>query len=476
MPNFDNSLIEWLGFSHIINSEFFNDSVARQLMSSKFPIGVETMYKPVFIISVFYLFIFLYSCSPVNYPSLGKQKAIVIENKIENSNTDDKNDSNTSGEKLESKTPIFEDRFFNTKIQKKIFFISSSKENKDIIEQFINVIELAVYKKEFSNLEFEIKHYDNHFELINFLNETKKEGKIFIGPLNSRDTEIVNSYCDEGAIFFSFSSQRNLANKCTYLVNFFLENELREVFNFFPENSKVAILYPENNYGYSVNNIIDEIAEESKSILVNRASYSEDMHNVREAIKELGKYELRKYELNRQKKLLAIKNDEQSKKRLQKLERFKTTKDLDFTHIIIADYGIRLLQVAPLLPYYDIDPNQVMFVGTGAWDDEAFFYEPSLQGSIFPGIEKAKRKDLFDSYLEIYENKLLRISTLPYDLIGLISYSIDKDLSLYELFNLLNSENSIFAGVDGGFYFKENIIERDLDILQITNGSAKKIN
>ena len=35
---------------------------------------------------------------------------------------------------------------------------------------------------------------------------------------------------------------------------------------------------------------------------------------------------------------------------------------------------------------------------------------------------------------------------------------------------------SRFSGIDGGFYFKENIIERDLDILEISNGFAKKIN
>ena len=39
-----------------------------------------------------------------------------------------------------------------------------------------------------------------------------------------------------------------------------------------------------------------------------------------------------------------------NQKRLKKLERFKTTSDYDFTHILIADYGLNLLQVAPLLP------------------------------------------------------------------------------------------------------------------------------
>ena len=72
-----------------------------------------------------------------------------------------------------------------------------------------------------------------------------------------------------------------------------------------PENSKVAIVYPENAYGYKINELVDSVSERSKSVIINRASYKENLENVRTAIKELGKYELRKYELNRQKKILA---------------------------------------------------------------------------------------------------------------------------------------------------------------------------
>ena len=63
--------------------------------------------------------------------------------------------------------------------------------------------------------------------------------------------------------------------------------------------SKVALLYPENNYGYNINLLIDEVINNSNTVLVNRASYKKDLSNVRDAIKELGKYELRKYELER---------------------------------------------------------------------------------------------------------------------------------------------------------------------------------
>ena len=79
-------------------------------------------------------------------------------------------------------------------------------------------------------------------------------------------------------------------------------------------------------------------------------------------------------------------------------------------------------------------------------------------------------------FSEIYDEKLLRISTLPYDLVGLINYIYTSELSFNQTLELLNNSNTKFDGIDGKFYFKSNMIERDLDILQITNGVATKIN
>ena len=49
-------------------------------------------------------------------------------------------------------------------------------------------------------------------------------------------------------------------------------------------------------------------------------------------------------------------------------------------------------------------------------------------------------------------------------------------LSLYDFYNLLNNSNVKFDGVDGNFYFNNNLIERELKILQINNGEALQIN
>ena len=107
--------------------------------------------------------------------------------------------------------------------------------------------------------------------------------------------------CSKGVLFFSFASNRKYAGECIYLINFFPEDDLITLFESFDSNSKIALLYPENSYGYYINSIIDPIATNSNSIIINRASYKEDLTNARNAIKELSKYELRKYELRKTK-------------------------------------------------------------------------------------------------------------------------------------------------------------------------------
>ena len=442
-------------------------------MSSKLPIGVAIIERPLIVLFIIYVFIFIISCTPVN---LSKQDTKnTQETTISEKSIDSKSEKKLI-EKKENKQDNQNKSLDNVALDKTIIALFAKDDDKKTTKQFLNIYELGIYNLGISNVIIQIEFFENENDLTKIIEKNLLPGKIFLGPIQSKYSNILNNYCVDKVIFFSYSSNSSLAKDCIYLLNFFPKNELSQLFMYLNDDAKVALLYPENEYGYLINSFIDDIIFESSAILVNRSSYKKDLSNVRESIKELGKYELRKYELNRQKQILSSKQDEKSKKRLKKLERFKTTSDYDFTHILIADYGLNLLQVAPLLPYYDIDPNIVKFMGTGVMDDKTFFYEPSLQGAIFPGIPQTRRINLINNYKEIYDEDFLRISTLPYDLIGLINFIYSKENKISDVIKLLNNPNKKFNGVDGNFYFKNNMIERDLNILKINNGNSFAIN
>ena len=434
------------------------------------------MYRPLSIISIFFLFIFLFSCAPVNNTKDLSKKEIIESSPFEDTSDPISGQSAEPGKETNQIIEVKQYKNLNKNLSKNIKVLISKKDDQKIVNQFLNIIELAVYKRKIKDISFNIHVYDNNLNLIEYVKKNLEPGTIFFGPINTKNTAGLNKFCKDGVLFFSFSSDRSLANDCVFLINFFPHNEIKTIFEYLPEDSNVAVIYPENTYGYKINETADVVSQNSNSIIVNRASYKENLEDIRSAIKELGKYELRKFELNRQKKLLALKKDEKSKQRLKKLERFTTTNNYDFTHVLIADYGIRLLQVAPLLAYYDIDPNIVRFIGTGAWDDVIFFNEPSLQNAIFPGVEYNKRENLVSEYAAFYDEDLMRISTLPYDLVGLLAYLINNKYNLKDFYKLVDNKKLMFDGVDGNFYFQDNLIERELGILQIYKGQALQIN
>ena len=181
----------------------------------------------------------------------------------------------------------------------------------------MNTYELGIYNLGINDVVIQIEFFENENDLKKIIEKNLLPGKIFLGPIQSKYAKILDNYCIHEVIFFSYSSKSSLAKDCVYLINFFPQNELSQLMLYLNDDAKVALLYPENEYGYLINSFIDDIIFESPAILVNRSSYKDELSNVRESIKELGKYELRKYELNRQKQILSSKKDEKSKKRLK---------------------------------------------------------------------------------------------------------------------------------------------------------------
>ena len=152
-----------------------------------------------------------------------------------------------------------------------------------VTNQLINSFQLAIYEKKIKNLSFGINNYSDLKFKKNFREKCNNQEKYLLEHLSTEATKIVKTFCNKGILFFSFSSEKSLASDCVYLVNFFPEDDLNTLFNYFPAGSKIALLYPENKYGYNINKIIDTIAEKSSSLIINRSSYKTDLTNARES-------------------------------------------------------------------------------------------------------------------------------------------------------------------------------------------------
>ena len=103
--------------------------------------------------------------------------------------------------------------------------------------------------------------------------------------------------------------------------------------------------------------------------------------------------------------------------------------------------------------------------------------EPNkLTGEDLASYLEIHREEFFSDYTYVYKERPLRTVTIPYDLVGVLSYLVNENFSIQETSNFLNSGKIKFDGIDGKFYFSNNVISRELNILEIQNGHVKKLN
>ena len=145
------------------------------------------------------------------------------------------------------------DPFANYLLNTEVEIILPRYKKPNVTRHLINALELSIYKKEIKKISLNINSYIDIKELEKLLIEKAKPGKIFIGTLTSESSKIVKNYCYKGILFFSFAPDKSLADECVYLINFFPEDDLIALFNHFPDGSRIALLFPENAYGYNIN-------------------------------------------------------------------------------------------------------------------------------------------------------------------------------------------------------------------------------
>ena len=144
--------------------------------------------------------------------------------------------------------------------------------------------------------------------------------------------------------------------------------------------------------------------------------------------------------------------------------------ELPYDAVLIPEGGTKLLSLAPLLPYYDVDPSVTRFLGTSLWFDESVAREPALQGGWFPSPDPQKSAAFAAEYRRAYGDEPGRLATIAYDAVALTSrltriqgkYGLRMD-------NLRREEG--FPGIVGQFRFRaDGSAERALAILEIQGG------
>lgn len=144
--------------------------------------------------------------------------------------------------------------------------------------------------------------------------------------------------------------------------------------------------------------------------------------------------------------------------------------------LMIPDTGLRLRQVASLVPYYGLRRAQLL--GTGIWDGENVGVEQALRGALYaaPQPDLATRQSFEVRYRELYGAPAPSLATLAYDAVGLAIYLSQNPTGTTPFSMTALTNPNGFTGADGIFRFRtDGRVERGLAVMRVTADGAEVV-
>jgi hypothetical protein len=274
----------------------------------------------------------------------------------------------------------------------------------------------------------------------------------------------------------TFSNNISLKSENTFISGLTPENEIAEILEYAISKGKkkFGVILPDNDYGLRSKNLIESLLLNKQGQVSKLVLYNSESPDFYQAAKLIADYDNRKLKLEKKLQELKNLNTVAAKKKYKILKNKDTLGDLEFDSLYIGSESVKhLSMLASILPYYDVDPKEVLYIGNSLWSHNIALKEPALDKGIFPDFSRINYKNYDEEYFEAFDQKPHKISSIAYDLIGLLSslQTNNKDITIANIAN-----NSGFLGTSGLFRFKKDgNIERSLSIYQIKDQQIKEI-
>ena len=292
--------------------------------------------------------------------------------------------------------------------------------------------------------------------------------KIIIGPINNEDFDIVKKF--NNLIFISPSNKNPESQANIISIGVSLESQMVSLMNFIKKQKKkkTVILVPKNRYENFIQEKLSNLDLKNYKIF----KYNPDPKVLTGEIEILTNYSQRKKNLELRKKMFEDKEDEQSKRELEKLDQKYTIGEVNFDSVIIIDFGTSLKSVLTSLVFSDVDPKKVLFTTVNQWFDESIFYENTVKTLYYPSVNYREFKKYKNNYFETFGNFPSEISILAYDAIGLIYYTWKKNGSIDSINDFYFKEK--IKGKIGTFSFNNRKTIQDLQIYKAEKNRFSK--
>jgi ABC-type branched-subunit amino acid transport system substrate-binding protein len=303
--------------------------------------------------------------------------------------------------------------------------------------------------------------------------------RLILGPFFAPEVTAVAPLARAAGInLIAFSSDARAAGQGVFLMGFLPRSQVTRVVSYAHEQNlnRFAAILPDSDYGTVIGELLRDAVAEASGEIDQIATYSPAAGDAAEVVRQLGNYESRHAALLAQRKALEKKGDEVSKEALKRLAGDEGLGAVGFDAIMLPEGGERLLALAPLLPYYDIDPGQVRLLGTGLWDDPRLGKEPALMGGWYAAPDPATRADFEGHYAKLYGGgSPPRIATLGYDATALAA-TLARAAGGPDFSAAAITNHDGFSGLDGILRFRaDGLNERGLAVLELQRDAPKVV-
>ena len=294
--------------------------------------------------------------------------------------------------------------------------------------------------------------------------------EILLGPLFSDSVDAVASVARAARTpVIAFSSDVASGGNGVYLLSFPPEIEIARVTDFAVLQGKYrfGLLAPANEYGQRVSTSFGQEVLNRGGTLVHEERYEQNPDAMLAPANRLAQYskavippELRHdYDPNTPGATGRASGSTQG-----------------YQAVLMPEQGTLLRALAPLLPYYNVNINEIKLLGVSAWNNPRLTREPALRGGWFAAPDPEISKKFKERFRAAFGEMPPRLASLSYDA-TLLAARLGREPRKRNRFNINDIENpNGYFGADGLFRLRsDGAVERGLAILEIQPGGIKTI-
>lgn len=296
--------------------------------------------------------------------------------------------------------------------------------------------------------------------------------QIILGPLFATSVSAVTPLVQQAGVpLIAFSSDRQVAARGVYVMGFTPEEQIAGVLDHALRAGlqRFAALLPDNDFGSRALQVMQQQLDLAQAELVRFDVFPNDVQRLADPVKRLGLYDRRRQDLLAERDWLrSLGEDDLAKEVLAMMAGWEVRGPVDFDAVLVAAGGPILRALAPQLPYYEIDPDKVRFLGTGQWDDVTLISEPALLGAWYAAPPPEAGQQFMGRYSSVFGQTPPRLASLAYDAMALVAVLLRNSSSNMPFTPAAIQQASGFVGVDGLFRFgADGVVQRALAINQI---------